>query len=63
MAAQAVPRYLLGQVLGLMGLGGGNDRARANAEGILDGLHRAREQVDALEVRITRLRDRAAGKP
>ena len=35
-----------------MGLDGGNDRALANAEGILDGLHRAREQVDALEVRI-----------
>jgi hypothetical protein len=52
MAAQAVPRYLLGQVLALMGLGGGNDRALANAEGILDGLHCAREQVDALEVRI-----------
>jgi hypothetical protein len=52
MAAQAVPRYLLGQVFALMGLGGGNDRALANAEGLLDGLHRAREQVDALEVRI-----------
>ena len=52
MAAPAVPRYLLGQVLALMGLDGGNDRALANAEGILDGLHRAREQVDALEVRI-----------
>ncbi len=52
MAAQAVPRYLLGQALALMGLGGGNDRALANAEGILDGLLRAREQVDALEVRI-----------
>jgi hypothetical protein len=52
MAAPAVPRYLLGQVLALMGLDGGNDRALANAEGNLDGLHRAREQVDALEVRI-----------
>ena len=52
MAAQAVPRYLLGQALALIGLGGGNDRALANAEGILDGLHRARDQVDALEVRI-----------
>jgi hypothetical protein len=35
-----------------MGLDGGNDRALPNAEGILDGLHRAHEQVDALEVRI-----------
>ena len=52
MAAPAVPRYLFGQVLALMGLGGGNDRALANAEGILDGLHRVRQQVDALEVRI-----------
>ena len=52
MAAPAVPRHLFGQVLALMGLDGGNDRALANAEGILDGLHRAREQVDALEVRI-----------
>ena len=52
MAAQAVPRYLLGRVLALMGLSGGNDRALANAEAILDGLHRAREQIDALEVRI-----------
>jgi hypothetical protein len=52
MAAQAVPRYLLGQILALIGLGGGNNRALANAEGILDGLHRAREQIDALEVRI-----------
>ena len=52
MKTPAVPRHLLGQVLALVGLGGGNDRALANAEGILDGLHRAREQVDALEVRI-----------
>lgn len=52
MAAPAVPRHLLGQVLALIGIDGGNDRALANAEGILDGLHRAREQVDALEVRI-----------
>jgi hypothetical protein len=52
MAAHAVPRYLLGQALALIGLGGGNDRALANAEGILHGLHRARQQVDALEVRI-----------
>ena len=52
MAAPAVPRHLFAQVLALMGLDGGNDRALANAEGILDGLHRAREQVDALEVRI-----------
>jgi hypothetical protein len=52
MKTPAVPRHLLGQVLVIMGLGGGNDRALANAEGILDGLHRAREQVDALEVRI-----------
>jgi hypothetical protein len=52
MAAPAVPRQLFGQVLALMGLDGGNDRALANAEGILGGLHRAREQVDALEVRI-----------
>jgi hypothetical protein len=52
MAVPAVPRHLLGQVLVIMGLDGGNERALANAEGILDGLHRAREQVDALEVRI-----------
>ena len=52
MAVPAVPRHLLGQVLVIMGLDGGNDRALANAEGILDGLHRAREQVDRLEVRI-----------
>jgi hypothetical protein len=52
MAAPAFRRHLFGQVLALMGLDGGNDRALANAEGILDGLHRAREQVDALEVRI-----------
>ena len=52
MAVPAVPRHLVGQVLVIMGLDGGNDRALANAEGILDGLHRAREQVDALEVRI-----------
>jgi hypothetical protein len=52
MAAPAVPRHLIAQVLALVGLDGGNDRALANAEGILDGLHRAREQVDALEVRI-----------
>ena len=52
MKAPAVPRHLLGQVLVIMGLDGGNDRALANAEGILDGLHRAREQVDWLEVRI-----------
>ena len=52
MKPPAVPRHLLGQVLVIMGLDGGNDRALANAEGILDGLHRAREQVDALEVRI-----------
>ena len=52
MAVPAVPRHLLDQVLVIVGLDGGNDRALANAEGILDGLHRAREQVDALEVRI-----------
>jgi hypothetical protein len=52
MAAPAVPRYLFGRVLALMGLDGGNDRALANAEGSLERLHRAREQVDALEVRI-----------
>jgi hypothetical protein len=52
MAAAAVPRYLFAQVLAVMGLDGGNDRALANAEAILDGLHGARQQVDALEVRI-----------
>ena len=52
MAAPAVPRHLLGHVLALMRIDGGNDRALANVEGMLDGLHRAREQVDALEVRI-----------
>jgi hypothetical protein len=52
MAAPAVPRHLFAQVLALTGLDGGNDRALANAEGILDGLYRAREQVDALEARI-----------
>ena len=52
MAASAVPRHLLGHVLALMRIDGGNDRALANVEGMLDGLHRAREQVDALEVRI-----------
>jgi hypothetical protein len=52
MAVPAVPRHLLVRVLVLVGLDGGNDRALANAEGILDGLHRAREEVDALEVRI-----------
>ena len=52
MAVPAVPRHLLDQVLVIVGLDGGNDRALANAEGILDGLHRAREQVDRLEVRI-----------
>jgi hypothetical protein len=52
MAGQTVPRYLFGQVLALIGLGGGNDRALANAEGNLESLRRAREQVDALEVRI-----------
>ncbi len=35
-----------------MGLDGGNDRALANAEAILDGIRRAREEVDALEVRF-----------
>src|SRR5947207_8384853 len=53
MAAPAVPRHLFGQVLALMSLDGGNDRALANAEGVLDGLHSAREQVDALEFRIS----------
>jgi len=48
----AAPADLFAQVLALMGLDGGNDRALANAEGVLDGLHRTREQVDALEVRI-----------
>ena len=52
MAAPAVPRHLLGHVLALMRIDGGNDRALANVKGMLDGLHRAREQVDALEVRI-----------
>src|SRR5207245_3136912 len=37
MKAPAVPRHLLGQVLVIMGLDGGNDRALATAEGILDG--------------------------
>jgi hypothetical protein len=55
MAAPAVPRHLLARILALMGLDGGNDRALANAEGILDGLHRAREQVDALEARVARI--------
>ncbi len=48
----AAPADLFGQVLALMGLDGGNDRALANVEGILDVMHRAREQVDALELRI-----------
>jgi hypothetical protein len=67
MAAHAVPRYLVDQVLALMGLGGGNNRALANAEGTLDRLHRAREQVDALEVRMAhvapaRCVERGAGR-
>ena len=40
MAASAVPRHLLGHVLALMRIDGGNDRALANVEGMLDGLHR-----------------------
>jgi len=52
MAAPTDPRHLFGQVLALMGLDGGNDRALANAEAILDGIRRAREEVDALEVRF-----------
>lgn len=60
MMSQAIPRYLLGQVLALTGLGGGNDRALANAEKILDGLHRAREQVEALEVRFAHIAPESA---
>lgn len=51
----AAPAELFGQVLAMMGLDGGNDRALANAEDVLDGLHRAREEVDALELRIARV--------
>lgn len=52
MAVATDPRRLLGQVLALFGLDGGNGRALTNARGILDDLQAAREQVDALEVRI-----------
>jgi hypothetical protein len=38
----------------LVGLDGGNARALANARGILDSLQAAREEVDALEVRMGR---------
>jgi hypothetical protein len=48
------PGRLVTRVLALVGLDGGNARALANAHGILDRLQAAREQVDALEVRIGR---------
>jgi hypothetical protein len=54
MTVSTHPRRLLGKVLALVGLDGGNGRALANARGILDGLHAAREEVDALEARMER---------
>jgi hypothetical protein len=54
-ARVASPVELFGQVLAMMGLDSGNDRALANAEGVLGALHRAREEVDALELRIARV--------
>lgn len=52
MTVSTHPRRLLGKVLALVGLDGGNGRALANARGILDGLQAAREEVDALEARM-----------
>ena len=52
MATSTDPRHLLRQLLALVGVDGGNDRALANARAILDGLQEAREQAHALEVRI-----------
>jgi hypothetical protein len=52
MAAPTHPRRLVGTVLGLLGLDGGNTRALANARGILEGLQAARKEVDALELRL-----------
>lgn len=52
MTVATTPKQLLGQVLALFGLDGGNARAQANARVILDDLQAARERIDALEVRI-----------
>jgi hypothetical protein len=61
MAAPTDPRRLVGPVLGLLGLDGGNARALANARGILDGLQAAREEVDALELRLSHRLPRGSG--
>jgi len=52
MTASTDPRQLVTRVLALFGFDGGNARALANARGILDGLQAARDQGDALEVRM-----------
>jgi hypothetical protein len=49
------PRYVVGQVLTLLGIGGGNARALANAPVILDDRQQTHEQVDALETRLQRV--------
>jgi hypothetical protein len=52
MATPANPRYVVGQVLALLGLGGGNARALANVRGAIDVRQQALTRVDALQARM-----------